>query len=446
MIAYIIRRLLYAIPILIGVNVLTFVLFFFVNTPDDMARVVLGEKRITEEQIARWKRERGYHLPYFYNDGWIEIAVKQVVEETVDFTQGALKPGPYRLTATSSGDAGSLAVSVKPDSQTVTTFPTPWAANVAKGVQTVDFTVSPGASDREDANIAVNVSGEASRTYHALDISLKPAAGTPKVVIRLYQKENLSLAGALTETVFWKRSVQFLFFQFGKADDGRNIGDEIRRRIIPSLAITLPVFLIGLVTYIFFALVAAFYRGTYLDVWGVIMSVFLMSTSILFYVIGAQWFLGKVLRLAPVSGYDTGFYAIKFVVLPVVIGIIGGIGQGVRWYRTIFLEEIGQDYVRTARAKGLPESIVLFKHTLKNAMIPILTSVVVTIPLLFIGSLVLESFFAIPGMGSFMLEAIQRQDFAIVQALVFLGAVMYVIGLILTDISYTLVDPRIKFS
>ena len=114
--------------------------------------------------------------------------------------------------------------------------------------------------------------------------------------------------------------------------------------------------------------------------------------------------------------------------------------------RTIFLEEIGKDYVRTARAKGLPESLVLFKHVLKNALIPILTGVVVSLPLLFIGSLVLESFFSIPGMGSFMLEAIQRQDFSIVQALVFLGSLMYILGFILTDISYTLVDPRVRFS
>ena len=130
-------------------------------------------------------------------------------------------------------------------------------------------------------------------------------------------------------------------------------------------------------------------------------------------VVGGQWLLGTFLRLVPVSGYDTGIYAGKFVILPVVIGLIGGLGSGVRWYRTIFLEEMGKDYVRTARAKGLPESMVLFKHALKNAMIPILTGVVVTIPLLFIGSLVLESFFAIPGMGNFTLEAIQRQDFAI---------------------------------
>jgi peptide/nickel transport system permease protein len=145
-----------------------------------------------------------------------------------------------------------------------------------------------------------------------------------------------------------------------------------------------------------------------------------------------------------VSGYDTGLHAAKFVLLPVLIGVLGGLGSSVRWYRTIYLEEMGKDYVRTARAKGLPESVVLYKHALKNAMIPVLTGIVVTIPFLFIGSLVLESFFAIPGMGSFMLEAIQRQDFAIVQAMVFLGSVLYIVGLIMTDLSYTLVDPRIR--
>jgi peptide/nickel transport system permease protein len=145
-----------------------------------------------------------------------------------------------------------------------------------------------------------------------------------------------------------------------------------------------------------------------------------------------------------VSGFDSGWNGLKFVILPVAVGVIGGLGSGVRWYRTIFLEEMAKDYVRTARAKGMPETVVLFKHALKNAMIPILTGVVVTIPFLFIGSLVLESFFSIPGMGSFTLEAIQRQDFAIVQAMVFLGSALYIVGLVLTDISYTLVDPRVR--
>jgi peptide/nickel transport system permease protein len=132
------------------------------------------------------------------------------------------------------------------------------------------------------------------------------------------------------------------------------------------------------------------------------------------------------------------------VVLPVLIGIVSGTGSGTRWYRTIFLEEMGKDYVRTARAKGLGEPLVLFKHVLKNAMIPILTGAVVVLPLLFMGSLITESFFGIPGLGSYTIDAINSQDFGIVRAMVFLGSVLYIVGLMLTDISYTLVDPRVR--
>jgi peptide/nickel transport system permease protein len=135
---------------------------------------------------------------------------------------------------------------------------------------------------------------------------------------------------------------------------------------------------------------------------------------------------------------------VKFLILPVLIGVVGGIGSGSRWYRTIFLEEMGKDYVRTARAKGLAESVVLYRHVLKNAMIPILTGAVVVIPLLFMGSLIAESFFGIPGLGSYTIDAIQAQDFAVVRSMVFIGSVLYIAGLILTDLSYTLVDPRIR--
>jgi peptide/nickel transport system permease protein len=130
--------------------------------------------------------------------------------------------------------------------------------------------------------------------------------------------------------------------------------------------------------------------------------------------------------------------------LPVLIGVVAGIGSGIRLYRTFFLEEINKDYVRASRARGLSELRVLFRHVLRNAMIPILTGVVVVIPLLFIGSLIMESFFAIPGLGSYTIDAIRQQDFAIVRAMVFLGSALYILGLILTDISYTLVDPRVR--
>jgi len=169
-----------------------------------------------------------------------------------------------------------------------------------------------------------------------------------------------------------------------------------------------------------------------------------MSISSLFYIIGGQFLVGKLMQLVPISGYSDGFSAIKFVLLPVVIGVISGIGGGSRWYRTLFLEEASKDYVRTARAKGFSELQVLFKHVLKNAMIPILTGVVVVLPTLFMGSLIIESFFGIPGLGSYTIDAIQAQDFAIVRAMVFLGSVLYIVGLVLTDLSYTLVDPRVS--
>jgi peptide/nickel transport system permease protein len=190
----------------------------------------------------------------------------------------------------------------------------------------------------------------------------------------------------------------------------------------------------------------AFFRGTYVDVSGVVLCVILMSVSAMFYIIGGQFLLGKLLRLMPISGYDTGLNAIKFLVLPVIIGVASGIGTGSRLYRSFFLEEAGKDFVRTARAKGLKETHVLFRHVLRNALVPIVTGVVAVLPLLFMGSLLLESFFAIPGLGSYTIDAINRQDFAIVRAMVFLGSVLYIIGLILVDLAYTVVDPRVRLS
>ena len=324
MLAYLVRRLLYALPILIGVNLVTFALFFVVNSPDDMARMQLGVKRVTPEAIARWKAERGYDKPLFINE----------------------------------------------------------AAN-----------------------------------------------GT----------------AVFTDTIFFSKSARMFAGDFGRAEDGRDIAREIVSRMGPSLAIALPTFLLGLLVTISLALLLTFFRASYLDFWGVVLCVAMMSISGLFYIIGGQYLVSKVWRLVPISGYGGGLDAWKFLILPVVIGVVSGIGSSTRWYRTIFLEEIARDYVRTARAKGLSELTVLFRHVLRNALIPILTGVVVVIPLLFMGSLLTESFFGIPGLGSYTIDAINAQDFAVVRAMVFIGSVLYIVGLILTDISYTFVDPRIRF-
>ncbi len=325
MIAYIVRRALYAIPILVGVNIITFLLFFVVNTPDDMARMFLGQKHVTEVQIEDWKAERGYHRPLFYN------------------------------------------------------------------------------ADAEGMD-------------------------------------------SLRETIFYTKSLRLFVFDFGRSDSGRDISFDISQRMWPSLAIAVPQLLIGLLVAITFALLIAFFRATYIDYWAVVICVALMSISSLFYIIGGQFVMGKLLRVVPISGFESGLFGIKFLILPVLIGVVGGIGSSTRWYRTIFLEEMNKDYVRTVRAKGIAEQTLLFRHVLRNALIPILTGVVVILPLLFMGSLITESFFGIPGLGSYTIDAINRQDFAIVRSMVFLGAVLYIIGLLLTDISYTVVDPRVRLS
>lgn len=323
MITYLFRRFLYAIPILFGINILTFSLFFMVNSPDDMARMQLGQKHVTEAEITQWKAQRGYDFPLFYNEKETGMA-------------------------------------------------------------------------------------------------------------------------ELTQTLFFQKSLRLFAFDFGGSDAGRDISYDISQRMWPSLAIAVPVLFLGMFANILFSMMMAFFRSSYLDLSGVIFCIILMSISTMFYIIGGQYLLGKVLRLVPISGYDGGLDSIKFVALPVIVAVIGGLGAGSRWYRTLFLEEMNKDYVKTARAKGLSETRVLFRHVLKNAMLPILTGVVVIIPSLFMGSLVLESFFGVPGLGSYIIDAIQQQDFAIVRAMVFLGSILYIVGLILTDLSYTLVDPRVR--
>ena len=321
---YIIRRIFYGILVLIGVNFFTFLLFFAVNTPDDMARLAIGGRRVTTEAIEKWKIERGYDKPLLIN---------------------------------------------------------------------------------------------------------QTASGTAK----------------FTDTVFFERSIPLFVFDFGSSDAGRDITHEVSERVGPSLALALPTFVLGVLVSVLFSLLLVFFRGTYLDFWGVVLCVALLSISSLFYIIAGQYLFSKVLRLVPLSGFEGGISMVKFLALPVLIGIISRLGPEARFYRTLFLEEIGKDYVRTARAKGLSERVVLLRHVLRNASLPILTSTISAIPLLFLGSLIAESFFGIPGLGSYTMDAINAQDFSVVRAMTFIGSTLYIIGLLLADISYTIADPRVRF-
>ena len=240
--------------------------------------------------------------------------------------------------------------------------------------------------------------------------------------------------------------IDMLTFDFGRSDlDDIPIVYKIRRGMGPSLSLTVPVFIVGLVIAIGLSLVVALFRGTYVDKSVLVLCVIGMSIVYFLYIIGGQYYLGKVLRWYPISGWSAS-HMVHFLTLPWLVGIIAGIGEKVRFYRTVMVNEINRDYIRTARAKGVGDRSLLFVHLLKNAMIPILTGVVMAIPFLFTGSLLLESFFGIPGLGRLTVEAIQNHDFRTVSAMVYISALLYIFGNIMTDISYTFVDPRVKLS
>jgi len=325
--AYILRRFGYGLLILVGVNLLTFFLFFTVNTPDDMARLNIGGKRVTQEQIDKWKSERGYDRPLYWND---------------------------------------------------------------------------------------------------------KAEGSEK----------------LTRTVLWERSVSLMMLDFGRSDSARSvdIGHEVATRMGVSLQLAVPLFVLQVIVSVCFSLMLVFFRHSRIDFWGVVLCVVMLSISSLFYIIVGQYFFSRVLRLVPISGFAPGLDVIRFLALPIILSLLSRLGGEARLYRAMFLEEIGKDYVRTARAKGLSEQVVLFRHVLRNALIPIITSAGAYLPYVFLGSLVFESFFGIPGLGAFVIEAIAGQDFAIVRTMVFLGSLLYIATNVLLDIAYTWVDPRVRLA
>jgi peptide/nickel transport system permease protein len=327
MLNYIVRRCLYGVLVLLGVNLFTFMLFFTVNTPDDMARLNIGGKRVTQEQILKWKVERGYDKPMYWNTA---------------------------------------------------------------------------------------------------------ATGTRKA----------------TDTVFWDRSVSLFALDFGRSDakNATDIGHEIQTRMWVSLQLAVPLFVLQVIVSVAFALLLVFFKNSPIDFWGVVACVLMLSISALFYIIVGQFMFSRVFHLVPISGFESGWEAARFLILPVMLSLLSRLGTEGRLYRAMFLEELGRDYVRTARAKGLGEPRVLFDHVLRNALIPILTSAGSYLPFVFLGSLVFESFFGIPGLGAYVIEAITGQDFAIVRSMVFVGSVIYILSYIVIDVAYTWVDPRVRLA
>ena len=216
--------------------------------------------------------------------------------------------------------------------------------------------------------------------------------------------------------------------------------DVLKRGVGPTLSLTVPMVLFGTLLGLALALGCAALRGGMFDKSVLVMSTVLMSVNYVVWVLVGQFFLAYKWRLFPIWGYENAFY----LALPVLIGVLSSLGVDIRFFRTAVLDEIYKPYVRTARAKGLSGTAILVKHVLRNSLIPIVTYVSLSIPYLFTGSLLLETFFGIPGLGSVSLNAINSADLAVVRAVVLLGALLYQVVNLVTDLAYAALDPRVR--
>ena len=266
---------------------------------------------------------------------------------------------------------------------------------------------------------------------------------TAKQMIEL--REQLGLNKSLWAQYFDVVKSAFTF-DFGRSwQSKQEIIHMIRMGAYPSLALAIPAFVISTVLSILISLVVAYYRGKGIDLFIRILCIAGMSISSLVYILVFQWFFAYHLGWFEISGFEEGFpQFVPYIALPGIIWIVLSLGPDVRFFRTIILDEIYQDYVRTARAKGLSETTILLKHVLRNAMIPIITYVVIQLPFLILGALLLESFFGIPGLGGMTLNALNSSDFPVVKAMAILSSMAYIIFGLLTDILYTVADPRVK--
>ncbi|MBI2605649.1 MAG: ABC transporter permease [Deltaproteobacteria bacterium] len=239
---------------------------------------------------------------------------------------------------------------------------------------------------------------------------------------------------------------QMVTFDFGRSySTKQKISEMIWSGIPPSLSLAIPAFIVETLLALIIAMLVAYFRGSLFDRIVVVGCVMGMSVSALAYILFGQYVFAYLFGFFPISGYDPDpILRFKYVALPALIWVTVSLGINVRVFRTFMLDEVGQDYVRTARAKGLSESSTLFKHILKNAMIPVITYVVIQIPFLITGSFLLESFFGIPGLGSITIDAIHNSDFPVIKAMTTIETLLFIFGNLLTDALYSVVDPRVR--
>jgi peptide/nickel transport system permease protein len=235
-------------------------------------------------------------------------------------------------------------------------------------------------------------------------------------------------------------------FDFGYSwSTKQRISQMIIQGAYPSLTLSIPAFVLSTIFSLIISLFVAYYRGRGIDLFIRFICIAGMSISALAYILFFQWFFAFKLGWFEIAGFEYGFPGfIPYIILPAIIWILLSLGPDVRFFRTIILDEIYQDYVRTARAKGVSELSILLRHVLRNALIPIITYVVIQLPFLILGALLLESFFSIPGLGGMTLNALNSSDFPVIKAMAIISSVMYIIFGLVSDILYTIADPRVK--
>ena len=400
--AYIVRRILLTIPIVLGVVLITMILFSYVSY--DPARAWAG-RIASEAQLDAIRAEMGLDKPRWFK--W-SVPVRKV-------------------------DVTGRTVSV--------------ATTSAHLLEKGDRFVISGVGGGHDGTFAVDeVKGPKLLTYQS---TAGDAAATQPVEIAL---DNASLhdasAGGRLATAFDSQLFDILGFRIFKLKSMRYkqpIWEIIKEKAPASMAIQIPAFLIALGVQLTLALYAASKRGRAQDYSITLVSVLILAVPALSVYLFAQWVFGMQLGWFPVAGWETsGLTWMRYAALPVFVSVLLAIGGGVRLYRTVMIDEIYSDYVRTARAKGLSNRQVLFTHVLKNGLIPVITNTVTALPGLILGALILERIFQIPGLGNFTVEALNNYDRTVVMGMTFILSIIYCLLILLSDILYTLVNPQVS--
>ncbi len=441
---YIARRTLHMIPTVFGVILITFLLFNVVG--GSPASMTLG-KNVSPKVLEDFDEVRGANKPLIV--GW--WARTRALEDS-DY---ARTPGGWRRVAGAEalGASNGAPARLRLEAGGLRLLPLAFALRERTGYRlSVSYRGGSGAAITvlQGSGVVQRVELPASARWAKRSVAFESGDGPAGLKLAFdpgstpLEVRALKLRRRMPHP--FDSQLAFYLRQLGRLDFGvstytnQSVSSMLRGGVVPSLVLTVPIFLADFVLAVGIALVCAFFRNTWIDRSFVVLSVGLMSINYLVWIVAGQYILAFTLGWFPIWGFESW----RYLVLPALIGTVSGLGGGIRFYRTVVLDEMYKDYVRTAFAKGVSRPGVLFRHVLKNAMIPILTDVVITIPFLYTGSLLLESFFGIPGLGYMSVQAINSSDADVVRAIVLIGAVIYVVANLLTDICYALVDPRVK--